>query len=119
VAEDGCILCAIDCGKPAVKKLYDDDLVYAIDMPEDSEFHRAPVHFMVVPHKHVPSALQMTTDEAELGGRLFTVAAQIAREKDIAESGFRLATNSGPDANQTVFHFHLHCLGGRKLGHEG
>jgi histidine triad (HIT) family protein len=119
VADEGCILCRIDTGKPAVKKIYEDDLVYAMDMPEDSEFHRAPVHFMVIPHKHVPSALQMTLDDAKLGGRLFTVAAQIAREKGIAESGFRLATNSGPDANQTVFHFHLHCLGGLKLGHEG
>jgi histidine triad (HIT) family protein len=54
----------------------------------------------------------------ELGGRLLTVATDLARE-GIAESDFRLATNTGPDANQTVFHFHLHCRGGRKLGHEG
>lgn len=119
MAEDGCILCAIDAGKPAVAKVFEDDLVYVIDVPKDVPYHRAPVHFMVIPHKHVPSALQMTADDAELAGRLFTVAARIAGEKGIAESGFRLATNSGPDANQTVFHFHLHCLGGRKLGHEG
>ena len=115
-----CILCAIDQGKiAAVKKIYDDDLVFAMDMPEDSEFFLGPVHFMVVPHKHVKSALHMTADDDETAGRLFTVAAQLAREKRIAESGFRLATNSGPDANQTVFHFHLHCIGGRKLGREG
>jgi len=68
VADEGCILCRIDTGKPAVKKIYEDDLVYAMDMPEESEYHRAPVHFMVIPHKHVPSALQMTPDDAELGG---------------------------------------------------
>jgi histidine triad (HIT) family protein len=117
--DDDCILCGIDRGKPAVKKIFEDDLVYAMDMPVDSEWHRAPVHFMVIPHKHVKSALEFSDDDALTAGRLFTVAARLAREKGVAESGFRLATNSGPDANQTVFHFHLHCIGGRKLGHEG
>lgn len=117
--DERCILCAIDQGKVDVKKIYDDDLVFAMDMPEDSEFHLAPVHFMVIPHKHVKSALHFTSDDAEAAGRLFTVAAQLAREKGVGESGFRLATNTGPDANQTVFHFHLHCVGGRKLGREG
>jgi diadenosine tetraphosphate (Ap4A) HIT family hydrolase len=116
---DDCLFCAIDAGKPAVAKVFEDDLVYVIDVPEDVPYHRAPVHFMVIPHKHVPSALHLTPDDTELGGRLFTVAAQVAREKGIADSGFRLATNTGPDANQAVFHFHLHCLGGRKLGQEG
>lgn len=121
MSDDGerCILCAIDSGKTKITKIYNDDLVFAMDVPEDSEFHRAPVHFMVIPHKHVKSALHFTAEDSETAGRLFTVAAQLAREKGVAESGFRLATNSGPDANQTVFHFHLHCLGGRKLGHEG
>ena len=118
--DERCILCAIDEGKiAAIPKIFDDDLVFAMDVPKESEFLRAPVHFMVVPHKHVKSALEFTAADAETASRLFTVAAQLAREKGIADSGFRLATNTGPDANQTVFHFHLHCIGGRKLGHEG
>ncbi|MEO8456759.1 MAG: HIT domain-containing protein [Chloroflexota bacterium] len=116
---DDCLFCGIDQGKPAAPKIYEDDVVYAIDVPEGSPYHRAPVHFMVIPHKHVKSALEFTDEDAAIGGRLFTIAARLAREKGIAESGFRLATNSGPHANQTVFHFHLHCLGGRQLGHEG
>lgn len=116
---DRCILCEIRDGEPSVRKLYRDDLVYAIDMPRDSEFYLGPVHFMVIPNKHVPSALFLTDEDAVVAGRLFTVAAKLAREKGIADSGFRLATNAGPDANQTVFHFHLHCIGGRKLEHEG
>lgn len=117
MSED-CLFCRI--GKSAkAQKIYEDDLVYAVDMPEDSQWHRAPVHFMVIPHKHVPSALEMTDDDASVAGRLFSVAAKLARDKGVADSGYRLATNAGPDANQTVFHFHLHCLGGRKLGHEG
>jgi len=119
VADASCILCDIRDGKVPAKKLYEDDLVYAINMPRDSEWHRAPVHFMVIPNRHVRSALDMTEEDAPIAGRLFSVAAKLAREKGVAESGFRLATNAGPDANQTVFHFHLHCLGGRKLGHEG
>jgi histidine triad (HIT) family protein len=116
---DPCIFCGIRDGTPSVPKLHEDDLVYAIDVPEDSGYHRAPVHFMVIPKAHVPSALHLTDEEAAVAGRLFAVAAKLAREKGIAESGYRLATNTGPDANQTVFHFHLHCIGGRKLGHEG
>lgn len=114
-----CLFCGIRDGNPAVPKLHADDLVYAIDIPADSPYHRAPVHFMVIPNKHVPSALQMTDADSALAGRLFTVAAALARQKGIAYSGFRLLTNAGSDANQTVFHFHLHCLGGRQLGHEG
>jgi histidine triad (HIT) family protein len=117
--DERCLFCGIDQGKIATKKIYDDDLVFAVDVPEDTPYHRAPVHFMVIPHKHVQSALHFTPEDAATAGRLFTVAAQLAREKGVADSGFRLATNSGPDANQTVFHFHLHCIGGRKLGHEG
>jgi len=117
--DDDCLFCKIGSGDLAVPKLHDDELVYAIDVPEDSGYHRAPVHFMVIPHRHVPSALHLTDDDAPIVGRLFAVAARLAREKGVAESGFRLATNSGPHANQSVFHFHLHCIGGRQLGHEG
>ena len=116
---DECLFCGIRDGKPAVAKVYEDQLVYAIEVPAGSPLNRAPVHFLVIPNEHVPSALQMTAEQAPVAGRLFTVAAQLARAKGIAESGFRLLTNTGPDANQTVFHFHLHCLGGRQLGHEG
>jgi len=114
-----CILCRIRDGAIAVRKLYEDDLVFAMDMPANSPYYLGPVHFMVVPKTHVESALHLTDDDAAVAGRLFAVAAKLAGEKGIAKTGFRLATNAGPDANQTVFHFHLHCIGGRKLGHEG
>ncbi len=114
-----CILCRIRDGSVPVKLLYRDEFVYATDVPSHSEHHLGPVHFIVVPNKHVASALELTDDDAATAGRLFTVAAELARRKGIADSGFRLATNTGPDANQTVFHFHLHCIGGRKLGREG
>ena len=114
-----CVLCGIRDGRVAVPKLYEDELVFAIDTPRDSPYYLGPVHFMIIPNKHVQSALYLTDEDAAVAGRIFAVAARLAREKGIADSGFRLATNAGPDANQTVFHFHLHCIGGRKLSHEG
>lgn len=115
---ESCVLCQTRDGGVAVPRLYEDDLVFAIDVPPDMPFYLGSVHFLVIPNEHVPSALHLTDDDAAPAGRLFTVAAKLAREKSIADTGFRLITNTGPDANQTVFHFHLHCIGGRKLGDE-
>jgi histidine triad (HIT) family protein len=115
---DGCLFCRTRDGRVPVPKLYDDDLVFAIDVPPDSPHYLGPVHFLVIPNQHVPSALSLTDDDAALAGRLFFVAAKLAREKGIADTGFRLITNAGPDAHQTVLHLHVHCIGGRKLGNE-
>ncbi len=119
MTDDHCLFCGIGAGKPVVPKLYEDDLVYAIDIPDDHPKKLAPVHFMVIPRAHRKSALELTDADAETAGRLFTTAARLARDKGIADSGFRLATNTGPHANQTEMHFHLHCIGGRQLGREG
>jgi histidine triad (HIT) family protein len=85
-------------------------------VPPESPHYLGPVHFMVIPNEHIPSALYVTDDNAVVAGRLFAVAAKLARERGIAETGFRLVTNAGPDAKQEVLHLHLHCLGGRNLG---
>jgi histidine triad (HIT) family protein len=111
-----CILCRARDDHAAVPKLHEDDLVFAIDVPPESPHYLGPVHFMVIPNEHIPSAVRLTEDNAVVAGRLFAVAAKLALEKGIAETGFRLVTNAGPDANQQVFHLHLHCLGGRNLG---
>ena len=75
---------------------------------------KAPTHVLVIPRAHVAS-LDAATDAAMLGA-LQLAAAAIARSEGIAASGYRTVINSGPDAGQTVFHVHLHLLGGRKLG---
>lgn len=115
---ESCVLCKTRDGRVALPKLYADDLVFAMDVPKELPFYQGPVHFLVIPNEHVPSALYLTNDHAALAGRLFTVAAKLARDKGIADTGFRLITNTGADANQTVPHFHLHCVGGRKLKDE-
>lgn len=75
---------------------------------------RAPVHVLVIPREHVGSLNEAAS--AEQLGRLSLLAAEIARAEGIAESGYRTVINTGPDAGQTVFHVHLHLLGGREMG---
>lgn len=75
---------------------------------------RAPVHVLVIPKAHVAS-LDEASDAAQIG-RLALLAAEIARAEGIADSGYRTVINTGAAAGQTVFHVHLHLLGGRELG---
>lgn len=114
-----CLLCRIAGGRAGVPLLYEDDLVVAFDIPEGQPWRQAPVHFLVIPKEHVPSANEAGERHEPALGRLFTAAAKVARELGVTESGYRLASNTGEDAGQTEFHIHLHCLGGRKLGPKG
>ncbi len=114
---DACVFCAVIAGDEGAKILHEDELVLAVDVPEGPN-KRGPVHFVVVPRRHVRDALALTEDDAALIGRMFTTATALARQAGIAESGFRLLSNTGPDGNQTVMHLHLHCIGGRRLGPE-
>lgn len=75
---------------------------------------QAPVHILVIPREHVAS-LDTASDAAQVG-RLSLLAAEIARSEGIAESGYRTVVNTGAAAGQTVFHVHLHLLGGRAMG---
>jgi histidine triad (HIT) family protein len=74
---------------------------------------QAPVHVIVIPRRHVASLNDVT--DAQLVGRLATLAAGIARTEGIADSGYRTVINTNADAGQTVFHMHLHLLGGRRM----
>jgi histidine triad (HIT) family protein len=114
-----CVLCQIIDGKLRAKVLYQDDLVLALDLPKDHPVRLAPIHFLVIPKEHVPSAREVDAKHEPALGRLITVARRIAHDMGIEPTGYRLASNTGDDAGQTVFHLHLHCLGGRKLGPEG
>ena len=114
---DSCLFCAIAASGANASVLYEDELVLAVDVPPGPN-RRGPVHFVVVPRRHVRDALVLTEDDAPLIARMFTTATALARQAGIAESGFRLLSNTGPDGNQTVMHLHLHCIGGRHLGPE-
>lgn len=107
----GCIFCRIVSGDTKAKIIYEDDTAVAF---EDIN-PQAPVHVLVIPKKHISTNLDLTPEDKPLVGHLFEVANGIAREKGIAERGFRLVMNTNPEAGQTVFHIHLHLLGGRPM----
>jgi histidine triad (HIT) family protein len=77
---------------------------------------RAPTHILIVPNKPIPTANDVTGDDAELVGHMIVIAAQIARDQGIAESGYRLIINCNRDSGMEVAHLHIHLLGGKPLG---
>jgi histidine triad (HIT) family protein len=104
-----CLFCKIVEKKRPAKIIYEDELSVAF---EDIN-PQAPVHTLVIPKKHIPTNLDLKNDDNALIGHLFQVANKIARDKGIADRGFRLVMNCNPESGQTVFHIHLHILGGR------
>jgi histidine triad (HIT) family protein len=74
----------------------------------------APVHILVIPTRHIPSAHELTADDGPLLGEMLAAIAGVAREQGV-EGGHRIVTNVGPDAGQSVDHLHLHLLGGRRM----
>jgi histidine triad (HIT) family protein len=106
-----CVFCKISEKKIRAKIVYEDpDAVAFEDLNP-----QAPVHILIIPKKHISTSLEITAEDDFLVGHLFRVAGQIAKEKGIAESGFRLVMNTNAAAGQTVFHIHLHLLGGRQM----
>jgi len=106
---ENCIFCSIVNGDIPADKLYEDDKVLAFK----DVIAQAPEHFLVIPKKHI-STPNDATDEALLG-KLSITASEIAKERGFAEQGYRLVMNCNSDGCQSVFHIHLHCLGGRQM----
>ncbi|HEV8546509.1 MAG TPA: histidine triad nucleotide-binding protein [Candidatus Limnocylindrales bacterium] len=108
-SDPACLFCRIVAGSVPSTKVHDDDLVIAFrDIAP-----RAPTHILVVPRDHIASAADLTEQDGPMLGRLFAVAAELARREGIADSGYRLVSNVGRWGGQTVDHLHLHLLGGR------
>ena len=106
-----CLFCKIIAGEIPAKKVYEDDLMVAI---EDIA-PKAPLHLLLIPKVHFSNCLDMTEQNETTVGHLFRVAGQLATERGLSEGGFRLVQNNGADAGQTVFHLHIHLLAGREL----
>ncbi|MFT7472102.1 MAG: histidine triad (HIT) family protein [Kiritimatiellia bacterium] len=107
-----CLFCKIIAGEIPSNKVYSDDDVYA--------FHdinpAAPTHILVIPKKHLTYVNSADGADEALLGKLLLKANQIAADLGLSEDGFRYVINTGRDGGQTVFHLHLHILGGRALG---
>jgi histidine triad (HIT) family protein len=109
-ATGDCLFCRILKGEIPSKKVYEDESVYAF---EDID-PKAPTHVLVIPKRHFAGLKEAAAEDAEVIGRCHLAAAEIARQRGI-EKGYRTVLNVGPESGQSVFHLHVHLIGGRKL----
>lgn len=105
---ENCLFCRIAARQLPAKIVFEDETVLAFE-----DLHpQSPVHVLIVPRKHIPSLKEAAPEDEALLGHLLSVAAQLARERNI-EKGYRTVINNGPWAGQSVYHLHVHLLGGR------
>lgn len=107
-----CLFCKIAEGSIPSNKVYEDDkfLVFHDIQPA------APTHVLIIPKKHISTMNDVAEEDLGLIGELHKVAQEAAKKLGVAESGYRLINNCGPDSGQAVYHIHYHLLGGSKLG---
>jgi histidine triad (HIT) family protein len=107
-----CLFCKIAAGTIPAKLVHQDESIVAFrDLNP-----QAPVHILVIPRKHVATVNDLDDADAELVGKMVVVARDLAKAEAVAASGFRLVMNTNAQAGQSVFHIHMHLLGGRFLG---
>jgi len=106
-----CLFCRIVNKEIPAQFVYEDEDVVAFD----DRNPQAPVHVLVVPRRHVASLNELAAGDDALAGKLLRVAARIARDRGVAEPGWRAVVNVNREGGQLVFHLHLHCLGGRPM----
>lgn len=109
---DDCLFCRIGQGLIPAPHIHDDELCYALNDIEP----KAPTHLLIIPREHFIGAPEVTEAREKLLGHLVKVAGDLARQRGLEKAGYRLVINHGPDADQSVFHLHLHLLAGRSLG---
>ncbi|AOV17279.1 histidine triad nucleotide-binding protein [Acidihalobacter aeolianus] len=107
-----CLFCRIVAGEIPAEPVYQDEDVLAFRDINP----QAPLHVLVVPRRHIATLNDLTPDDAGVVGTMHLAAARIAAEHGLAEAGYRTVFNCNEQAGQTVFHLHLHVLGGRALG---
>jgi histidine triad (HIT) family protein len=111
LSENDCLFCRIARKEiPAEIVRSDSEVVAFRDINP-----QAPTHILIIPRKHIPSVAEMEEDEGGVLGNLFLAARDLAREEGVEEEGYRMVVNAGPAAGQTVFHVHMHLLGGRSM----
>lgn len=108
---DDCLFCKISSGQMGTLIYEDDKTAAFFDIDP-----KAPIHILIVPKKHIASLNEAGPEDENILGHLLWVAAFLATEQGISDSGYRVIINTGPDSGQEVFHIHLHLLGGKPLG---
>lgn len=106
-----CIFCQIASGEIPTAKLYEDDLVVAFNDLEP----QAPVHILIIPKQHIESVNDINPENSSVIAHIFEIAGKLAKEKGLAENGYRVVNNCGEWGGQSVMHLHFHLLGGRSM----
>jgi len=106
-----CVFCRIAAGEIPAELVFEDELVVGFrDLSP-----QAPTHVLIIPRKHIATLNELQPEDEAIVGRLYTAAAQVAAREGLAERGYRTLINCNADGGQTVFHLHLHLLGGRQM----
>jgi histidine triad (HIT) family protein len=110
--DDDCLFCGIVAGRIPAELVYEgDDVIAFRDINA-----QAPFHALIIPKRHIATINDLTPADRELTGELITTAATIAAREGFAEAGYRTVMNCNADGGQTIFHIHVHLLGGRPMG---
>lgn len=112
MSESDCLFCKFASREIPVEKLHDDHMCFAIRDIQPL----APTHLLIIPKRHLASANEFSDDDDVLLGCMFAAARRLAADEGLAERGYRLTFNVGPEGGQSMYHVHLHLLGGRQLG---
>lgn len=104
-----CLFCKIIAGEIPSSHVYEDEMCFAFNDISP----QAPSHILLVPRRHVDSLDTVSGEDKEMLGHLLLTSAKIARERGFADDGYRVVVNTNADGGQTVFHLHVHLLGGR------
>lgn len=111
MSDETCLFCKIIAGDIPSDTVHEDDLVMAFNDINPV----APVHQLIIPRIHVESAADLAEGDAQMLGRLFAAAAELAAKAGLPEKGYRLVSNVGADGGQSVPHLHFHLIGGRRM----
>ena len=106
-----CVFCKIINGDIAAKKVYENEHIIAFNDIDP----KAPVHILVIPKKHIRSINELNSSDINLAGEIILAAKKIAKDQGVDSKGFRVVFNTNDDGGQTVYHIHMHIMGGRQM----
>ncbi len=108
---DNCLFCKIINGEITAKKVYENEHIIAFNDIDP----KAPVHILVIPKKHIRSINELNSSDINLAGEIILAAKKIAKDQGVDSKGFRVVFNTNDDGGQTVYHIHMHIMGGRQM----
>ncbi len=108
---DNCLFCKIINGEIIAKKVYENEHIIAFNDIDP----KAPIHILVIPKKHIRSINELNSSDINLAGEIILAAKKIAKDQGVDSKGFRVVFNTNDDGGQTVYHIHMHIMGGRQM----